>query len=261
MKLNKKIGILVVSYNAVGTLRKVLDRIPKNVYDEIDEIAVFDDASQDDTYMMTVGYKSVKQVEKLHIYSNEKNLGYGGNQKRGFRYFIEKNFDAVVLLHGDGQYAPEFLDHMYNPLINDEADVVLGSRMMKKYGGPLKGGMPFYKYVGNRILSAYQNMTLHMNLTEFHSGYRAYSVQGLKKLNLGNTTDDFHFDTQIIIKANHMKLRITEVPIPTFYGEEICYVNGMHYAKEIFKTTRSYKKVISGKKFDECYSEYFPRIK
>ncbi len=131
MKNGKKIGILIVAYNAITTLtKKVLDKIPKNIYDEIDEIAVFDDASKDDTYMLTLGYKEVHQLSKLNIYQNIKNLGYGGNQKNGFNYFKEKNFDVVVLLHGDGQYAPEILNEMYLPIVEEKADIVLGSRMM-----------------------------------------------------------------------------------------------------------------------------------
>ncbi|MCX6160501.1 MAG: bifunctional glycosyltransferase/class I SAM-dependent methyltransferase [Ignavibacteriae bacterium] len=257
MKNGKKIGILVVAYNAVSTLNKVLDRIPQDVYAEIDEIAVFDDASKDNTYMLSLGYKQVKQLDKLNIFLNEKNLGYGGNQKKGFAYFSEKGFDAVVLLHGDGQYAPEVLSDMYSPLVNGTADVVLGSRMMTKYGGALKGGMPFYKFIGNKILSYFQNHTLKMDLTEFHSGYRAYSIAGLKKLMLTNCTDDFHFDTQIIIKANHNNLKIIEVPIPTYYGDEICYVNGMKYARNIFRTTKEYIKTIKGKIRADAYSEYY----
>jgi 2-polyprenyl-3-methyl-5-hydroxy-6-metoxy-1,4-benzoquinol methylase len=257
MKNNQKIGILIVAYNAVTTLGKVLDRIPKDVYNDIDEIAVFDDASKDETYLLSVGYKATKNVEKLNIYLNEKNLGYGGNQKKGFNYFIEKGFDVVVLLHGDGQYAPEVLSDMYSPIINDKADVVLGSRMMKKYGGALKGGMPFYKYLGNRVLTTYQNHALKMDLTEFHSGYRAYSTKGLKKISLGNCTDDFHFDTQIIIKAHHNNLRILEVPIPTYYGDEICYVDGLRYAKDVYHTTKEYRLVMSGKKKSPIYSELY----
>lgn len=257
MKNKKKIGILVVAYNAVSTLSKVLDRIPKNVYEEIDEIAVFDDASKDDTYMMTIGYKEVRKVDKLNIYLNEKNLGYGGNQKQGFEYFANKGFDVVVLLHGDGQYAPEILNELYEPIVNEKADVVLGSRMMKKYGGPLKGGMPLYKYIGNRILSAYQNRKLKMELTEFHSGYRAYSIKGLKKINLNNCSNDFHFDTQIIIKLHHNNLKIIEVPIPTYYGSEICYVNGLKYARNIHRTTRDFIKTLNSRKISETYSEYY----
>ncbi len=257
MRNKKKIGILIVAYNAATTLHKVLDRIPKNVYEEIDEIAVFDDASKDNTYMVSVGYKELNKLEKLHLYLNEKNLGYGGNQKKGFAYFAEKGFDVVVLLHGDGQYAPEILQDMYAPITDGEADVVLGSRMMTKYGGALKGGMPFYKYIGNKILSTFQNRKLKMNLTEFHSGYRAYSIAGLKKLNLENTTDDFHFDTQIIIKSNHNNLEIVEIPIPTYYGDEICYVNGMKYARNIFDTTKDYIRTVKGKQKSEVYSEYY----
>jgi glycosyltransferase involved in cell wall biosynthesis len=257
MKNNQKIGILIVAYNAVTTLGKVLDRIPKEVYNEIDEIAVFDDASKDETYMLSVGYKATKNVEKLSIYLNEKNLGYGGNQKKGFNYFKEKGFDVVVLLHGDGQYAPEVLSDMYTPIINGNADVVLGSRMMKKYGGALKGGMPFYKFLGNRVLTTYQNKALKMDLTEFHSGYRAYSIKGLSKIKLDNCTNDFHFDTQIIIKAHHNNLRILEIPIPTYYGDEICYVNGMRYAKDVYHTTKEYRTAMSGKKKSDIYSELY----
>jgi 2-polyprenyl-3-methyl-5-hydroxy-6-metoxy-1,4-benzoquinol methylase len=129
--------------------------------------------------------------------------------------------------------------------------------MMEKYVGALKGGMPFYKFLGNKVLSTFQNFTLKMNLTEFHSGYRAYSIEGLKKLSLSNCTDDFHFDTQIIIKAHHNNLRITEVPIPTYYGDEICYVNGMKYAKDVYHTTKEYKKTLNGKVKSEIYSEFY----
>lgn len=257
MRNNRKIGILIVAYNAATTLNRVLDRIPANVYEEIDEIAVFDDASKDNTYMLSVGYKELKQLSKLHLFLNEKNLGYGGNQKKGFAYFTDKGFDAVVLLHGDGQYAPEILQDMYSPITDGDADVVLGSRMMTKYGGALKGGMPFYKYVGNRILSTFQNRKLKMNLTEFHSGYRAYSLHGLRRVNLKNTTDDFHFDTQIIIKAHHNNLKIIEIPIPTYYGDEICYVNGMKYARNIFGTTNEYIKTVKGKLKSDVYSEFY----
>jgi glycosyltransferase involved in cell wall biosynthesis len=257
MRNNRKIGILIVAYNAATTLNKVLDRIPANVYDEIDEIAVFDDASKDNTYMLSVGYKELKKLAKLHLYVNDKNLGYGGNQKKGFAYFTDKGFDVVVLLHGDGQYAPEILQDMYSPITDSDADVVLGSRMMAKYGGALKGGMPLYKFIGNRVLSTFQNKRLNMELTEFHSGYRAYSLHGLSKLNLKNTTDDFHFDTQIIIKAHHNNLKIKEIPIPTYYGDEICYVNGMKYARNIFGTTNEYMKTVKGKSKSEVYSEYY----
>src|SRR5579883_921446 len=178
----KKIGILIVAYNALTTLTKVLKRITPDVWANVEEIAVFDDASQDSTFELAVGMKAMRDLAKLHVMRHPKNLGYGGNQKAGYRYFIERGFDVVVLLHGDGQYAPEILSQMYSPIVRGEADAVFGSRMMKNYGGALKGGMPLYKYAGNRILSAFENSALGMHLTEFHSGYRAYNLHALSKI-------------------------------------------------------------------------------
>ncbi len=165
----RRIGILVVAYNAVTTLSKVLRRIQPEVWRNVEEVVVFDDASQDATYELAVGLKTLSDNTKLQVLRHPRNLGYGGNQKAGYRYFIEKGFDAVVLLHGDGQYAPEVLDRMYHPIVTGAADAVFGSRMMKDYGGPLKGGMPLYKYIGNRILTHFENRALGLNLTEFQA--------------------------------------------------------------------------------------------
>src|SRR5579884_1674854 len=228
----KRIGILIVTYNAVTTLTKVLKRITPNVWKNVEEIAVFDDASQDATYELAMGLKALRGLPKLQVLKHPKNLGYGGNQMAGYRYFMEKGFDVVVLLHGDGQYAPEILSHLYHPIVNGEADAVFGSRMMKTYGGPLKGGMPLYKYVGNRILSVFENRALGLHLTEFHSGYRAYNLHTLAKIDFSHMTNDFHFDTEIIIKLHHQHYTIKEVPIPTYYGTELCYVDGLKYAKD-----------------------------
>src|SRR3981081_4542516 len=120
----KRIGVLIVAYNAVTTLVKVLQRIPAQVWDNVAEVVVFDDASQDSTYELAVGYKELSANTKFHVIKNEKNLGYGGNQKAGYQYFIERGFDIVVLLHGDGQYAPEVLSHLYHPLVTGDADAV-----------------------------------------------------------------------------------------------------------------------------------------
>lgn len=254
---SKKIGILIVAYNAVTTLVKVLNRIPAEAWANVEEVAVMDDASHDATYELAMGYKTVGQLDKLHVVRHERNLGYGGNQKAGYRYFMEKGFDVVVLLHGDGQYAPEILSHLYHPIVTGQADAVFGSRMMPDYGGPLRGGMPLYKYVGNRILTAFENRALGLRLTEFHSGYRAYSLHALSKIDFRHMTDDFHFDTEIIIKLHHQGFRILEVPIPTYYGDEICYVNGLKYAWDVAKAVRRYKRtVLSLEKFPE-FAEYW----
>jgi 2-polyprenyl-3-methyl-5-hydroxy-6-metoxy-1,4-benzoquinol methylase len=251
-----RIGILVVAYNALTTLSAVLKRIPRDVWEAIEEVAVFDDASKDETYELAVGYKAVFGAEKLTIFKNEENLGYGGNQKRGYEYFLKKGFDIVVMLHGDGQYAPEILAHLYAPLVAGEADAVFGSRMMPDYGGPRKGGMPLYKYLGNKILSWYANRALGMRLSEFHSGYRAYSLHALRRIELTQMTNDFHFDTEIIIKLQHQGFRIAEVPIPTYYGTEICYVNGMKYARNVVRAIKRYRRCLRGTKSYPEFAEY-----
>ena len=253
----KRIGIFIVAYNALTTLSKVLKRITPEVWKNVEQVVVFDDASQDATYELAVGIQAMTNLPKLRVLKHRKNLGYGGNQKAGYQYFVDQGFDIVVLLHGDGQYAPELLSHMYAPLVRGEADAVFGSRMMMDFGGPLKGGMPFYKYLGNRALTVFENRALGLNLTEFHSGYRAYNVHALSQIRLDNLTNDFHFDTEIIIKLHHQNFRILEVPIPTFYGDEICYVNGLKYAKAILRAVYRYTETSRAVRSYPEYAEYF----
>ena len=253
----KRIGILIVAYNAMTTIVKVLRRIPPEVWQNVEEVVVFDDASGDHTYELAVGLKTLSGLDKLTVIRNDSNRGYGGNQKLGYRYFMDKGFDAVVLLHGDGQYAPEILAHLYAPIVAGEADAVFGSRMMKAYGGALKGGMPLYKYVGNKILTYFENAALGMRLTEFHSGYRAYSLHALRQIELGKMTDVFHFDTQIIVKLQHQGFRIKEVPIPTYYGDELCYVDGLKYARDVFLSVIRYERTRRGLARHPEFEEYF----
>jgi len=227
-----RIGILVVAYNAASTLAKVLDRVPRTFRPRITQVFVCDDASQDSTYLVGLGYKQVTDDLPLTIIRHPSNLGYGGNQKAGYRLAIEHDLDIIVLLHGDGQYAPECLEDIVRPLERGECDAVLGSRMMVK-GAARKGGMPLYKYVGNRILTRFENRMLGTDLSEFHSGYRAYSVKALASIPFEANADGFNFDTEIIIQLVDAGRRIVEVPIPTYYGEEIFYVDGMKYAKDV----------------------------
>jgi glycosyltransferase involved in cell wall biosynthesis len=253
----KKIGILIVAFNAVTTLSKVLERITPEVWRNVEEVAVFDDASQDATYELAMGMKAMRDLPKLYILHHEKNLGYGGNQKAGYDYFMGRGFDIVVLLHGDGQYAPEILSHLYSPLVKGEAHAIFGSRMMSTYGGPLKGGMPFYKYLGNRILTKAENRALNLHLTEFHSGYRAYDLHALSRIDFSRMTNDFHFDTEIIIKLRRQRFAILEVPIPTYYGSEICYVNGMKYAWNVITALYRYRQTRRGVRCFPEFQEYF----
>jgi glycosyltransferase involved in cell wall biosynthesis len=235
----KRIGILVVAYNAASTLAQVLDRIPDSVRPDIEEVIVSDDHSQDSTYLVGLGYQQVSNLP-ITLIRQPENLGYGGNQKVGYRLAIEHGLDVVVMLHGDGQYAPESLPDLLRPIVDDEADAVFGSRMMVK-GEARKGGMPLYKYVGNRILSRFENAALGTDFSEFHSGYRAYSVKALQQIPFELNSDGFNFDTQIIIQLHDAGLRIAEVPIPTYYGDEICYVDGVAYAADVTKDVVAYR--------------------
>jgi glycosyltransferase involved in cell wall biosynthesis len=210
----KKIGILVVAYNAASTLASVLDRIPPAFRSRISEILVSDDHSQDATYLVGLGYQQLSELP-ITVIRQPQNLGYGGNQKAGYQLAIERGFDIIVLLHGDGQYAPECLPEMVAPLERGDCDAVFGSRMMIK-GAARRGGMPLYKFVGNRILSAFENRALGTDLTEFHSGYRAYSVKALNDIPFEKNSDGFNFDTQIIIQMHDAGKLIREIPIPTY---------------------------------------------
>jgi 2-polyprenyl-3-methyl-5-hydroxy-6-metoxy-1,4-benzoquinol methylase len=227
-----RIGIVVVAYNAATTLAQVLDRVPRHFRSRITRVFVCDDASDDSTYLVGLGYQQVADDLRLTVVRHPENLGYGGNQKAGYRLAIAHGLDIVVLLHGDGQYAPECLPEIVEPLERGECDAVLGSRMMIP-GAARAGGMPLYKYVGNRLLTGLENRLLGTRLSEFHSGYRAYSVAALRSIPFERNSDGFDFDTQIIIQLVEAGARIVEVPIPTYYGDEICYVDGLRYARDV----------------------------
>lgn len=227
-----RIGVLVVAYNAETTIAQVLDRIPRAFVPRIESVLVADDASQDGTFEAGIAYQQANSDLPLTVIKHPENLGYGGNQKAGYRWAIDHGLDVVVLLHGDGQYAPEYLPHMVEPLVLGEADAVFGSRMMIR-GGARAGGMPLYKFVGNKILTCTENLLVGARLSEWHSGYRAYSVAALRDIPFEQNSDAYDFDTQIIVQLIHAGKRIEEIPIPTFYGDEISYVNGTRYAKDI----------------------------
>ena len=229
----KKLLIFIVAYNAETTIEKVLSRIPAELFDESrwnTEILVIDDASPDETF--SVGHRATAAQEHVVFLKNPNNLGYGGNQKLGYRYAIDNGFDYVALIHGDGQYAPEELPNLLQPLQRGEADAVFGSRMLNPKDA-LSGGMPLYKFVGNKILTFLENSIIGASLSEWHSGYRLYSVKALSEIPFEYNADYFDFDTDIIIQLEAANKRIVELPIPTFYGDEICYVNGVQYALKI----------------------------
>lgn len=233
----ERLLIFVVAYEAEATLKDVLDRVPQQVLDELDvEILIVDDASDDRTFDIGNEYAAAHPELPLTVLRNEYNQGYGGNQKIGYAYASLHDFDMVALLHGDGQYAPEELGNLIAPIRSREADAVFGSRMMTS-GGALAGGMPLYKYVGNRVLTTVQNTMLRRDLSEYHSGYRVYSVEALDQIHYQLNANGFHFDTQIILQLMNNGARIVEVPIPTYYGDEISRVNGLRYAWDVVANT------------------------
>jgi glycosyltransferase involved in cell wall biosynthesis len=230
----KRLLIFVVAYNASSTIASVLRRIPDCLHSSAVEVLIIDDSSGDDTFWQGIRLQGERPRFKITVLRNPENQGYGGNQKLGYRYAIDNGFDIVALLHGDGQYAPESLPALLAPLVRDEADAVFGSRMLDKRAA-LRGGMPLYKWIGNQVLTRFQNRLLRTEFSEFHSGYRLYSTRALAELPFERNTNEFHFDTEIIIQLVLKQARIVEQAIPTFYGGEICRVNGMKYALNIVK--------------------------
>jgi glycosyltransferase involved in cell wall biosynthesis len=234
-----RVGVLVVAYNAESTLSSVLDRLPERFRQTVDQILVCDDASIDRTHEVGLRYQARGHLP-LSITRHDRNLGYGGNQKSGYRWAIDLGLDIVVLLHGDGQYAPEVIDDLVAPLAEGRADAVLGSRMMTR-GAARAGGMPLYKFAGNRILTTLQNALVGLDLSEWHSGYRAYRTDALVDIPFESYSDGFDFDTEIILGLHAAGKAIHEVPIPTYYGDEICYVNGVRYAKDVTADVLRYR--------------------
>lgn len=249
MNFTKKIAIFIPTYNAARTLPIVLDRIPQELKEKVQEIFIIDDASEDNTHLIGIGYKQQTGLGNLKIYHNEKNQGYGGNQKLAYQYAIDQGFDLVVMLHGDAQYAPEKIPELLEPFETDSADMVFGSRIK---GLALKGGMPLIKYIGNRMLTGIENMVLGLNLSEYHSGFRVYSCKALQQVPFQKLSNNFHFDTEIIIQFRLKGLRILERPIPTYYGAEKSYVNIWEYGFNILGSLWAYYRHKKGwKKLDK----------
>jgi SAM-dependent methyltransferase len=240
-----RIGIVVVTYNAESTLAATLDRIPDAVLPRLAEVIISDDASRDDTFERARRWGEKAESVRTTVVRHTKNLGYGGNQKAAYRIAIDHGLDVVVLLHGDGQYAPECLPELLKPFESPDTAAVFGSRMMEP-GAARAGGMPFYKRVGNRILTTFENRVLGTSLSEFHSGYRAYSTRMLAAIPFEANSDGFDFDTQIIAQIVQAGGRIVEVPIPTYYGDEICYVDGMRYARDVVRDVVEFKLATKG---------------
>lgn len=233
----KRLLIFIVAYNAEKTISKLLDRFDKKTLRRADEILLADDASKDNTSKIAGWYKKAKKLGKLKIVKHAKNKGYGGNQKWGYNYALKNNFDIVVMVHGDCQYPPEYILKLIKPIEEEKADFMFGSRIS---GNPLKGGMPLYKFVGNKFLTTIENLILGTKLSEFHSGFRAYNVHVLKEIPFNSNSNDFHFDSEIIVQLAIANKKISEITIPTCYGDEKCNVNSMKYGMNILKIMFQY---------------------
>ncbi len=214
MILNKKIIVVLPAYNAEKTISKVLNEIPNDI---IDDVILVDDFSTDDTIRIA------KEFGLKSIIQHEKNLGYGANQKSCYDKALELKADIIIMLHPDYQYTPKLIHSMSYLIANDVYDVVLGSRILGK--GALKGGMPLYKYVANRILTFLQNIIINQKLSEYHSGYRAYSSKVLKRINYQANSNDFVFDNQVISQIFMAGFEIAEITCPTKYLPEASSIN------------------------------------
>lgn len=263
----KRLLVFIVAYNAERTISKVVSRIPATLNDQYDvDVLIIDDASSDATFEQSRAASEQRAPFPIRVLTNPLNQGYGGNQKLGYHYAILHGYDFVALIHGDGQYAPECLPTLLEPFRNGETAAVFGSRMLAP-SSALAGGMPLYKYAGNRILTWIENRLLDTNLSEFHSGYRIYSTRALSRIPFDRNSNDFHFDTEIIIQLLIAGLPIVELPIPTYYGDEICYVNGMKYAAQVvaaaMKARLQQAGILYDRKFD-CASpgnaRYVPKF-
>lgn len=210
----KKIVVVLPAYNAAKTLARTYHEIPADI---VDEVVLVDDNSTDNT--VEVG----KSLGIEHIIPHEDNKGYGGNQKSCYNKAMDLGGDIVIMLHPDYQYTPKLIESMAYLIANDVYPVVLGSRILGK--GALKGGMPWYKYVANRILTLSQNILMNQKLSEYHTGYRAFSREVLENTNFDVNSDDFVFDNQMLAQIFYKGFDIAEITCPTKYFEEASSIN------------------------------------
>lgn len=211
---NWKIVVVLPAYNAAKTLEATYNEIP---FDIVDEVVLVDDASKDETIA------KAKELGIKHIIQHEHNKGYGGNQKSCYKKALELGADIVIMLHPDYQYTPQLIHPMVGIIANNVYPVVLGSRILGK--GAIKGGMPLYKYISNRILTLIQNLLLSQKLSEYHTGYRAFSKEVLQAIKIDTCNDDFVFDNEIISQIFYAGFEIGEVACPTRYFKESSSIN------------------------------------
>ncbi|MES2795771.1 MAG: glycosyltransferase family 2 protein [Bacteroidota bacterium] len=211
---NKKVIVVMPAYLASLTLEKTYHEIP---FDLVDEVVLVDDNSTDDTIEVA------KKLGIKHIIKHDRNRGYGGNQKTCYTKALELGGDIIVMLHPDYQYTPLLLPAFVSIIGNGLYPVVFGSRILGN--GAINGGMPYYKFVANRFLTLFQNIMMNQKLSEYHTGYRAYSKEVLQKINFNLCNDDFIFDNEVIAQIFYHQFEIAEITCPTKYFEEASSIN------------------------------------
>jgi glycosyltransferase involved in cell wall biosynthesis len=223
----KKVTVVLPAYNAASTLEKTYKEIP---FDVVDDVILVDDASTDDT---------VNVAKELNIptFIHHQNLGYGGNQKTCYREALKRDADVIIMLHPDYQYEPKLIGAMASLIAIGQYDLVLASRIIS--GESLKGGMPRYKYVANRFLTLFENILLAKKISEYHTGYRAFSRKLLEGLPMDNNSDDFVFDNEFIAQTIYFGYNVGEVSCPTKYFPEASSINfkrSVEYGLGVLKT-------------------------
>jgi glycosyltransferase involved in cell wall biosynthesis len=233
-----RVFVLIPAYNAGATLERVLARIPDAARLRLERLVIVDDGSLDDTALVLARLKA--RLPQLVVLRHDHNRGYGAAEKTLLDYALREGAGATVLLHADGQYSPQKILDMLEPLDRGEADLVQGSRMVG--GGALRGGMPLYKFAANRVLTGVQNIAFGMRLAEYHSGYLAHSARLLERLPLDRLSDSFDIDIEVMICAHLLGLRIREVAIPTIYAGEISYLRPVRYGLDVLKIVKKYRR-------------------
>jgi glycosyltransferase involved in cell wall biosynthesis len=211
---NRKIIVILPAYNAEKTLQKTVEEIPFHI---VDTVILTDDYSQDKTVEIA------KKIGIDYVIEHQKNKGYGANQKTCYKKALELEADIIIMLHPDYQYTPKLIPAMCELITKQTFDVVLGSRILSK--GALQGGMPLYKYISNRILTFIQNILLQQKLSEYHTGYRCFNAEVLRKINFEKNSNDFVFDNELLAQLIFHKAKIGEISCPTKYFEEASSIN------------------------------------